>query len=110
MLLRVATIPKSKEKGKGKGREEEEEEEFEEPVEDNFKDKCLAALLHWQKALTVVDMVMGAGVVLEKAKERSTVLLEKQQAFRAQQGLCDNCCIENNPEGCWYPMGAQLCY
>ncbi|KAG5335983.1 hypothetical protein C0989_012411 [Termitomyces sp. Mn162] len=98
-LPRVATTPKSKEKGKGKAREEEEEE-FKELVEDSFTYKCLAALLCWQKALTVVNMGMGAGVVLEKAKRKLTVLLEKQQAFRQEQGVCNNCWAENDPEGC----------
>ncbi|KAG5719134.1 hypothetical protein E4T56_gene11872 [Termitomyces sp. T112] len=108
-LPRVAKTPKSKEKGKGKAREEEEEE-FKELVEDSFTYKCLAALLCWQKALTVVNMGMGAGVVLEKAKRKLTVLLEKQQAFRQEQGVCNNCWAENDPEGCWYPTGAQPCY
>ncbi|KAG5732034.1 hypothetical protein E4T56_gene18235 [Termitomyces sp. T112] len=91
MVPRVATTPKSKGKEKGKAREEEEEE---------FK----------QKAMTVVDTGMGAGVVLEKAKEKSTVLLGKQQAFRQQQGVCDNCWAKNNSEDYCYPMGAQPCY
>ncbi|KAG5350739.1 hypothetical protein C0989_009458 [Termitomyces sp. Mn162] len=79
-LPRVTTTPKSKGKGKSKAREEEEEE-IKELAEDSFTDKCLAALLHWQKALTVVDMGIGARVVLEKVKGKSMVLLAKQQAF-----------------------------
>ncbi|KAG5730008.1 hypothetical protein E4T56_gene20167 [Termitomyces sp. T112] len=95
----VVTTPKSKGKEKGKAREEEEEE-FEEPIEDNFTDKHLAVLLCWQKVLMVVDMGMGAGVVLEKAKGKSTALLAKQQALVQEQGMCDNCWAENNQEGC----------
>ncbi|KAG5350046.1 hypothetical protein C0989_000484 [Termitomyces sp. Mn162] len=63
---RLVTTPKSK--GKGKGKTREEDEEIEEPIEDSFTNKCLAALLHQQKVLMVVDMGMGARVVLEKAK------------------------------------------
>ncbi|KAG5734250.1 hypothetical protein E4T56_gene14615 [Termitomyces sp. T112] len=82
----VVTILKNKGKGQGKAREEEEEE-FEEPIEDNFTDKHLAVLLCWQKVLMVVDMEMGAGVVLGKAKGKSTALLAKQQAFTQEQGM-----------------------
>ncbi|KAG5349878.1 hypothetical protein C0989_001455 [Termitomyces sp. Mn162] len=95
--MQLATTLKGKGKGKGKAREEEE---FEEPIENLFTNKHLANLLHWQKALMVVDTGMEAGVVLEKAKGKSTVLLEKQQAFRQQQGACNDCWVENNPEGC----------
>ncbi|KAG5337093.1 hypothetical protein C0989_010823 [Termitomyces sp. Mn162] len=58
-----------------------------EQIEDSITNKCLETLLHWQKASTVVDMEMEAGVVLEKAKGKLTVLLERQQAFRQQQGV-----------------------
>ncbi|KAG5349641.1 hypothetical protein C0989_002615 [Termitomyces sp. Mn162] len=88
-LPRVVTTLRSKGKGKGKA-QEEEEEEFE-----------IKTLLCWQKALTVVDIGMRAGVVFEKAKEKSTILLERQQAFKQQQGACDNCWAENDPEGCY---------
>ncbi|KAG5335219.1 hypothetical protein C0989_001801 [Termitomyces sp. Mn162] len=38
------------------------------------------------RALTVVDTGMGAGVVLEKVKGKSTVLLEKQHTFKQERG------------------------
>ncbi|KAG5350731.1 hypothetical protein C0989_009489 [Termitomyces sp. Mn162] len=85
MLPRVVTTLKIKGKGKDKARLEEEEE-IKELVEDLFTNKCLVSLLCWQKALTVVNTGMGAGVVLKKAKGKSTVLLEKEQAFRQEQG------------------------
>ncbi|KAG5348893.1 hypothetical protein C0989_007392 [Termitomyces sp. Mn162] len=59
MLPLLATTPKGKGKGKAKARKEEEDEGIEKPIEDSFTDKWLATLLHWQKALTVVDMEMG---------------------------------------------------
>ncbi|KAG5333478.1 hypothetical protein C0989_005762, partial [Termitomyces sp. Mn162] len=63
-----------------------------------------------QKASTVVDTGLGAGVKLEKAKGKVTVSLEKQQEYKHIQGACDNCWANNDPEGCWYPMGVQPCY
>ncbi|KAG5334589.1 hypothetical protein C0989_003311, partial [Termitomyces sp. Mn162] len=85
---RVATTPKSKEKGKRKAREEEEEEEeFEELIQDSFTNKQLVRLLHWQKASTVVDTGMGIGVVLVKAKKKTTVLLEERKSFKKTQGV-----------------------
>ncbi|KAG5336752.1 hypothetical protein C0989_011940 [Termitomyces sp. Mn162] len=78
-LPRVVTTLRSKGKGKGKAREEEEDEEeqLEEQIEETFTDKQLVKWLHWKKALMVVDMGMGAGVVLKKTKGKLTVLLEK---------------------------------
>ncbi|KAG5329660.1 hypothetical protein C0989_009434, partial [Termitomyces sp. Mn162] len=51
-----------------------------------FTDKRLATLLCWQKALTVVDTGLGAGVKLEKAKGKVTVLLAKRQEYKCMQG------------------------
>ncbi|KAG5348758.1 hypothetical protein C0989_008451, partial [Termitomyces sp. Mn162] len=84
-LPRLATTPRSKGKGKGKAREEEDED-IEDHIEETFTDKHLATLLCWQKALTVVDTGLGAGVKLEKAKGKVTVLLEKQQEYKCTQG------------------------
>ncbi|KAG5348765.1 hypothetical protein C0989_008392, partial [Termitomyces sp. Mn162] len=55
-------------------------------IEETFTDKHLVALLHWQKALTVVDTGLGARVKLEKAKGKVTVLLEKRQEYKHTQG------------------------
>ncbi|KAG5716071.1 hypothetical protein E4T56_gene10782 [Termitomyces sp. T112] len=73
---RLVTTPRSKEKGKGKA-QEEEDEDIEDHSEETFTDKRLVTLLRWQKASTVVDTGLGAGVKLEKAKGKVTVLLEK---------------------------------
>ncbi|KAG5731781.1 hypothetical protein E4T56_gene1560 [Termitomyces sp. T112] len=106
---RLATTPRSKGKGKGKA-QEEEDEDIEDQIEEMFTNKCLVTLLHWQKALMVVDTGLGARVKLEKAKGKVMVLLEKQQEYKHMQGACDNCWADNDPEGCWYPTGVQPCY
>ncbi|KAG5723850.1 hypothetical protein E4T56_gene9851 [Termitomyces sp. T112] len=103
---RLATTPRSKRKGKAKAREEEDED-IEDDIEEMFTDKCLATLLRWQKASTVVDTGLGAGVKLERAKGKVTVLLEKRQEYKCTQGACDNCWADNDPEGCWYPTGEE---
>ncbi|KAG5732286.1 hypothetical protein E4T56_gene11368 [Termitomyces sp. T112] len=72
----------------------------EEQIEEMFTDKRLATLLHWQKASTVVDTGLGAGMKLEKAKGKVTVLLVKQQEYKRMQGACNNCWANNDPEGC----------
>ncbi|KAG5349274.1 hypothetical protein C0989_004873 [Termitomyces sp. Mn162] len=95
---RVATTPRSKEKGKGKAQEEEEDFEvsplafanlwqyllifLQELIEDSFTNKHLETLPHWWKASMVVDMGMAAGMLLEKAKGKSTVSPERQQVFK----------------------------
>ncbi|KNZ78080.1 hypothetical protein J132_02270 [Termitomyces sp. J132] len=96
---RLATTPRSKGKGKGKA-QEEEDEDIEDQIEEMFTNKCLVTLLHWQKALMVVDTGLGARVKLEKAKGKVMVLLEKQQEYKHMQGACDNCWADNDPEGC----------
>ncbi|KNZ80082.1 hypothetical protein J132_07369 [Termitomyces sp. J132] len=78
----LVTTPRSKGKGKAKA-QDEEDKDIEEQIEEMFTNKHLVTLLHWQKALTVVDTSLGAGVKLEKAK-----------------GKCDNCWADNDPEGC----------
>ncbi|KAG5335739.1 hypothetical protein C0989_000515 [Termitomyces sp. Mn162] len=74
-LPRLATTPRSKGKGKA---QEEDDKDIEEQIEDTFSDKQLVLLLHWQKASTMVDTGLGAGVVLKKAKGKVTMSLEKQ--------------------------------
>ncbi|KAG5725398.1 hypothetical protein E4T56_gene8853, partial [Termitomyces sp. T112] len=106
---RLATTPRSKGKGKGKAWEEEDED-IEDQIEETFTNKRLATLLHWQKASTVVDTGLGAGVKLEKAKGKVMVPLERRQQYKHMQGTCDHCWANNNPKGCWYPMGVQPCY
>ncbi|KNZ77822.1 hypothetical protein J132_03331 [Termitomyces sp. J132] len=97
---RLATTPRSKGKGKGKA-QEEENEDIEDHIEETFTDKHLVTLLHWRKASMVVDTGLGAGVKLEKAKGKVTVLLEKQQEYKRMQGACNNCWADNGPEGCY---------
>ncbi|KNZ81497.1 hypothetical protein J132_00463 [Termitomyces sp. J132] len=99
MLPRLATTLRSKGKGKGKARKEEDKN-IEDHIEEMFTDKCLATLLCWRKTSMVVDTGLGAGVKLEKAKGKVTVLLEKQQEYKCMQGACENCWANNDPEGC----------
>ncbi|KNZ76914.1 hypothetical protein J132_10860 [Termitomyces sp. J132] len=100
-VLAVARGEEQSEGHKGKGKaQEEESEDIEEQIEETFTDKHLAILLHWQKALTVVNMGLEAGVVLKKAKEKVTVSLEKRQEYKHMQGVCNNCWADNDPEGC----------
>ncbi|KAG5332550.1 hypothetical protein C0989_006885, partial [Termitomyces sp. Mn162] len=82
---RLVTTPRSKGKGKAKA-QDKEDEDIEEQIEEMFTDKCLATLLHWRKASMVVDTGLGAGVKLEKAKGKVTVLLAKQQEYKRTQG------------------------
>ncbi|KNZ78214.1 hypothetical protein J132_01739 [Termitomyces sp. J132] len=108
---KLATTLKSKGKGKGKAKaQDEEDEDIEDHVEESFTNKRLATLLRWRRTTTVVDMGLGAGVKLDKAKGKVTVLLEKRQEYKRTQGACDNCWADNDPEGCWYPTGVQPCY
>ncbi|KNZ81432.1 hypothetical protein J132_00539 [Termitomyces sp. J132] len=95
----LATTPRSKGKGKAKA-QDEEDKDIEEQIEETFTNKCLATLLRWQKASTVVDTGLGAGMKLEKAKGKVTVLLVKRQEYKRTQGVCDNCWANNDPEGC----------
>ncbi|KAG5715234.1 hypothetical protein E4T56_gene3015 [Termitomyces sp. T112] len=108
-LPQLVTTLRSKGKGKAKA-QDEEDEDIEEQIEETFIDKHLATLLRWQKAFMVVDTGLGAGVKLEKAKGKVTVLLVKQQEYKHMQGACNNCWANNDPEGCWYPTGVQPCY
>ncbi|KAG5332432.1 hypothetical protein C0989_007048 [Termitomyces sp. Mn162] len=85
MLPRLATTLRSKGKGKGKAWEEEDKD-IEDQIEETFTNKCLATLLHWQKASTVVDTGLGAGVKLEKAKGKVMVPLERRQEYKHTQG------------------------
>ncbi|KAG5348749.1 hypothetical protein C0989_008492 [Termitomyces sp. Mn162] len=82
---RLATTPRSKGKGKGKAWKEEDED-IEDHIEETFTNKRLATLLRWQKASMVADTGLGAGVKLEKAKGKVTVLLEKRQEYKRMQG------------------------
>ncbi|KAG5348938.1 hypothetical protein C0989_007085 [Termitomyces sp. Mn162] len=69
MSPQLVTTPRSKGKGKAKA-QDEEDKDIEEQIEETFTNKRLATLLCWQKASMVVDTGLGAGVKLEKAKER----------------------------------------
>ncbi|KAG5332833.1 hypothetical protein C0989_006463 [Termitomyces sp. Mn162] len=84
----LATTPRSKGKGKAKARDEEDKD-IEEQIEETFTDKHLVTLLHWQKAFTVVDTGLGAGMKLEKVKGKVTVSLAKQQEYKCMQGVLE---------------------
>ncbi|KAG6883822.1 hypothetical protein C0993_003539 [Termitomyces sp. T159_Od127] len=76
----------------------------------DFLDKELACLLVSRQAEVVVDMGVEVGVVLKKTKGKAMVDLTMRQAFKEEQRACDKCWADNNPEGCWYPVGAPPCF
>ncbi|KAG6882257.1 hypothetical protein C0993_011354, partial [Termitomyces sp. T159_Od127] len=76
----------------------------------DFSDKELARLLVPRWAEAVVDMGVEAGVVLKETKGKAMVDLATRQAFKEERGACNKCWADNNPEGCWYPMGTPLCF
>ncbi|KAG6895273.1 hypothetical protein C0993_009824 [Termitomyces sp. T159_Od127] len=78
---------------------------YDAPTQQDFSDKELARLLvpRWSEA--VVDMGMEAGVVLKETKEKGMVDLAMCQAFKKEQGACNKCWMDNDLEGCWYPLG-----
>ncbi|KNZ71664.1 hypothetical protein J132_07830 [Termitomyces sp. J132] len=96
----LATTLKSKGKGKAKAQDKEDKDIEVKQIEETFTDKCLVTLLCWQKASTVVDTGLGAGMKLEKAKGKVTVLLVKRQEYKRMQGACNNCWANNDPESC----------
>ncbi|KAG6875557.1 hypothetical protein C0993_008578 [Termitomyces sp. T159_Od127] len=51
-------------------------------------------------------MGVEARVVLKETKGKATVDLATCQAFKE----CNKCWADNNPEGCWYPMGTPPCF
>ncbi|KAG6871631.1 hypothetical protein C0993_002962 [Termitomyces sp. T159_Od127] len=52
-------------------------------------------------------MGVEAGVVLKETKSKATVTC---QAFKEEWGACDKYWVDNDPEGCWYPVGASPCF
>ena len=57
------------------------------PTQTTFADDKLALVLKWRKEDVVVDNGMGAGVVLEKAKGKTTIGASQRQAFKEEQGV-----------------------
>ncbi|KAG6883208.1 hypothetical protein C0993_007384 [Termitomyces sp. T159_Od127] len=53
-------------------------------------------------------MEVEAGVVLKETKSKAMVDLAIRQAFKEEQGMCDKCWADNDPEECWYLVGAPL--
>ena len=56
------------------------------PTQTTFADNELALVLKWRKEDVVVDNGMAAGVVLKKAKGKTTVGASQRQAFKQEQG------------------------
>ena len=56
------------------------------PTQTTFADNELALVLKWRKEDVVVDNGMAAGIVLEKAKGKTTVGASQRQAFKQEQG------------------------
>ncbi|KAG6895584.1 hypothetical protein C0993_009416 [Termitomyces sp. T159_Od127] len=83
---------------------------YEAPMQQDFSDKKLAHLLALKWVEAVVDMGVEAGVVLKETKGKATVDLVMCQAFKEERGACDKCWVDNDPEGCWYPVGALPCF
>ena len=55
------------------------------PTQTTFVDDELALVLKWRKGDVVVDNRMGAGVILKKAKGKTTVGASQRQAFKEEQ-------------------------
>ncbi|KAG6881893.1 hypothetical protein C0993_012537, partial [Termitomyces sp. T159_Od127] len=83
---------------------------YEAPTQQDFSDKELAHLLAPRQAEAVVDTGVEAGVVLKETKGKATVDLATCQAFKEERGACDKCWADNDPKGCWYPVGAPPCF
>ncbi|KAG6883258.1 hypothetical protein C0993_007132 [Termitomyces sp. T159_Od127] len=79
---------------------------YEAPTQQDFSDKELVCLLVLRRAEVVVDMGVEAGVVLKETKSKAMVDLATHQAFKKERGACDKCWADNDPERCWYPVGA----
>ncbi|KAG6893867.1 hypothetical protein C0992_008337, partial [Termitomyces sp. T32_za158] len=58
----------------------------------------------------VLDANRRAGESMPGLKGKKTVSLTARRDFKLQKGSCDKCWANNDPEGCWYPTGAQPCY
>ncbi|KAG6875295.1 hypothetical protein C0993_009910, partial [Termitomyces sp. T159_Od127] len=80
------------------------------PMQQDFSDKELACLLALRWAEAVVDTGVEARVVLKETKDKAMVDLATRQAFKEERGACDKCWADNDPEGCWYPVGAPPCF
>ncbi|KAG6866134.1 hypothetical protein C0993_007636 [Termitomyces sp. T159_Od127] len=76
----------------------------------DFSDKELARLLTPRWAEVVVDTGVEAGVVLKETKGKATMDLAMHQAFKEERRACNKCWVDDNSEGCWYPIGAPLCF
>ncbi|KAG6863583.1 hypothetical protein C0993_010965 [Termitomyces sp. T159_Od127] len=79
------------------------------PTQQDFSNKELVRLLAPRRAEAVVDTEVEAIVVLKETKGKATVDLATHQAFKEERG-CDKCWADNDPEGCWYSIGALLCF
>ncbi|KAG6899082.1 hypothetical protein C0993_001040 [Termitomyces sp. T159_Od127] len=83
---------------------------YEAPTQQDFSDKELARFWAPKRAKAVVDMGVGAGVVLKETKGKVMVDLAMCQAFKEEWGACDKCWADNDPEECWYPVCTPSCF
>ncbi|KAG6863934.1 hypothetical protein C0993_009841 [Termitomyces sp. T159_Od127] len=97
------TKPSSKRRGRPAPR-------YKAPTQQDFSDQELAHLLAPRWVEAVVDTGVEARVVLKETKGKATVDLAMRQAFKEERGACDKCWADNNPEGCWYPVGTPPCF
>ncbi|KAG6893472.1 hypothetical protein C0992_009841, partial [Termitomyces sp. T32_za158] len=80
------------------------------PTATTFTDAQLRNLLVPRRDEVVLDGNRRAGESVPGVKGKKTVSLTARRDFKLQKGSCDKCWADNDPEGCWYPTGAQPCY
>ncbi|KAG6883903.1 hypothetical protein C0992_007505 [Termitomyces sp. T32_za158] len=80
------------------------------PTATLFTDAQLRNLLVPRRDEVVLDADRRAGESVPGLKGKKTVSLSARRDFKLQKGSCDKCWADNDPEGCWYPTGAQPCY
>ncbi|KAG6898751.1 hypothetical protein C0993_004543 [Termitomyces sp. T159_Od127] len=80
------------------------------PTQQDFSNKELACPLALRQAEVVVDTGVEAGVVLKETKEKAMVDFAMCQTFKEEQRACDKCWVDNDSEGCWYPIGTSPCF
>ncbi|KAG6897190.1 hypothetical protein C0993_007679, partial [Termitomyces sp. T159_Od127] len=80
------------------------------PTQSDFTNKELVRLLVPRQVEAVVDTGVEASIVLKEIKSKAMVDLAICQAFKEEWGVCDKCWANNNPEGCWYPVGTPSCF
>ncbi|KAG6874680.1 hypothetical protein C0992_006993 [Termitomyces sp. T32_za158] len=84
--------------------------QYEPPTATTFTNAQLRNLLVPRRDEVVLDNNRQAGENMPGVKRKKTVLLAARDDFKSLKGLCDKCWADNDPECCWYPIGAQPCH